>query len=74
MSHKTSQQFDAGYYFRFYENPRTRVATPAENARRAALIVAIVRQLELPVRRILDAGCGLGLLRAQLLQAFPKAR
>jgi predicted TPR repeat methyltransferase len=73
MSHKSTHLFDAGYYRRFYMDPRTRVTTPAQCARRAALIVAILRQLELPVRRILDAGCGLGLMRTALLEAFPKA-
>ena len=34
---------------------------------------ALVKQLELPVKRILDAGCGLGWLRAPLLDAFPGA-
>lgn len=70
----TARSFDAGYYHRFYMNPRTRVATPAEIARRATLIAAVVRQLELPVTRILDAGCGLGLMRATLLEAFPQAQ
>lgn len=70
----SSQAFDASYYHRFYTNPRTRVATPQERARRAALIAAVVRQLELPVSRILDAGCGLGLMRAPLLKAFPGAQ
>lgn len=74
MPPKSTNSFDAGYYRRFYMDPRTRVTTPAQCARRAALIAAIMRQLELPVRRILDAGCGLGLMRAPLLQAFPKAR
>ena len=32
-----------------------------------------VKQLDLPVRRILDAGCGLGWFRKPLLQAFPRA-
>jgi predicted TPR repeat methyltransferase len=41
--------------------------------RRAALIAAFVRHGELPVRRILDAGCGLGLMRAPLLKFFPRA-
>ena len=74
MPHKSTHSFDAGYYRRFYIDPRTRVTTPAESARRAALIAAILRQLEVPVRRILDAGCGLGLLRPALQRAFPKAR
>lgn len=71
LSKQPSRTFDAKYYQRFYLNPRTRVITPADSARRAALIAAVLRQLELPVRRILDAGCGLGLMRDTLLQAFP---
>ena len=43
-------------------------------ARRAELIAAFARHVELPVRRILDAGCGLGLMRAALLCRFPRAR
>jgi predicted TPR repeat methyltransferase len=74
MPHKSTHSFDAGYYRRFYIDPRTRVTTPAERARRVALIAAILRQLEVPVRRILDAGCGLGLMRPALQRAFPKAR
>ena len=69
-----SQLFDAGYYRRFYTDPRTRVTTPEEISRRAALLAAVMRHLELPVRRILDAGCGLGLMRTGLLHAFPEAR
>ncbi len=41
---------------------------------RAALISAAVRYLDLPVRRILDAGCGVGLMRAALLRQLPGAR
>ena len=33
-----------------------------------------VRDLQLPVRRILDAGCGIGLLASPLRQQFPRAR
>lgn len=43
-------------------------------ARRADLVAAFVRHAELPVRSILDIGCGLGLMRTQLLRHFPKAR
>jgi predicted TPR repeat methyltransferase len=70
----SSAPFDAGYYRRFYTNLRTRVTTPEESSRRATLIAAVMQQLELPVRRILDAGCGLGLMRPTLLSAFPSAR
>jgi SAM-dependent methyltransferase len=66
-------RFDASFYRRFYLDPRTRVVTRAEMARRADLIAAFVRHGEYPVRRILDAGCGLGLMRAALLRHFPRA-
>jgi 2-polyprenyl-3-methyl-5-hydroxy-6-metoxy-1,4-benzoquinol methylase len=73
-SRTAARQFDAGFYRRFYLNPRTRVVTPAEMARRADLVAAFVRHGELPVKSILDVGCGLGLMREQLLRHFPKAR
>jgi predicted TPR repeat methyltransferase len=41
--------------------------------RRADLVAAFVRHGEFPVKRILDVGCGLGLMRAALLEHFPKA-
>ena len=69
----TTRSFDARFYQRFYMNPRTRVTTRAEMTRRAGMVAALVKQLEIPVKRILDAGCGLGWLRAPLLKAFPAA-
>jgi SAM-dependent methyltransferase len=66
-------RFDSSFYQRFYANPRTRVTTQAEMARRATAIGALVSHLDVPVRRILDAGCGLGWMRPPLLRAFPKA-
>ncbi|MDY6949014.1 MAG: class I SAM-dependent methyltransferase [Pseudomonadota bacterium] len=68
-----SKRFDARFYQRFYMNPRTRVTTREQMARRAGMVAALVKQLELPVKRILDAGCGLGWLRPPLLEAFPGA-
>ena len=66
--------FDRAYYQRFYHDPRTAVTSRAEMRSRAALIAASVRYLGLPVKRILDAGCGVGLLRAPLLRRLPRAR
>ena len=66
--------FDQAYYQRYYHNPRTAVTSRAEMRARAALIAAGVRYLGLPVRQILDAGCGVGLLRAPLLRRLPGAR
>jgi 2-polyprenyl-3-methyl-5-hydroxy-6-metoxy-1,4-benzoquinol methylase len=66
-------QFDAAYYDRFYRNPRTRVTTPDERGRQLALTIAVLRHQEIAVKKILDAGCGLGLARAPLLRAYPEA-
>jgi hypothetical protein len=48
--------------------------TPAEMGSRARLIAAILTQAGIPVRSILDAGCGLGLLRKPFAEVLPKAR
>jgi trans-aconitate methyltransferase len=66
-------RFDRRFYQRFYVNPRTRVTTREEMTRRAQAVAALMKHLELPVRRILDAGCGMGWMRAPLLKAFPDA-
>ena len=70
----SQDRFDARYYRRFYRNPRTRAATPRTVARQAAFIAAYLRHLELPVRRVLDIGCGLGWMLGALGREFPKAR
>jgi SAM-dependent methyltransferase len=65
--------FDHDYYRRFYFDPRTAVTSRAEMRARARLIAGCVDYMGLPVRRILDAGCGVGLLRAPLLRALKRA-
>ena len=66
-------QFDRDYYQRYYYDPRSAVATRAEMRARARLIAAFVGHVGLPVRRILEAGCGTGLLRAELRRLLPPA-
>ena len=65
--------FDREYYRRFYFDPRTAVTSRAEMKARARLIAAYADHVGLPVRRVLDAGCGIGLLRAPLRRALPRA-
>ena len=67
-------RFDKAYYDRFYRNPKTRAVTPAATRRQARFIAAYVRHLEIPVRRLLDVGCGTGVLLRALGREFPKAR
>ncbi|HEY0748695.1 MAG TPA: class I SAM-dependent methyltransferase [Steroidobacteraceae bacterium] len=66
--------FSAAYFRKFNLNPATRVVTPAEMRSRAALISSILRQCQIPVRNILDAGCGIGLLRKPFKAFLPRAR
>jgi 2-polyprenyl-3-methyl-5-hydroxy-6-metoxy-1,4-benzoquinol methylase len=65
--------FDAQYYHRFYGDAETRSVTPAEVRRQVAFVSAYLKHMTLPVRRILDLGCGLGLMREPLLEAYPRA-
>jgi len=73
MSHGPAR-FDARYYRRFYQNPRTRAGTPHSARRQAEFICAYLSFLEIPVRRVLDVGCGLGRTLRAVQQTLPRAR
>jgi 2-polyprenyl-3-methyl-5-hydroxy-6-metoxy-1,4-benzoquinol methylase len=49
------------------------VTTAAQTRARAHLIAAVLRCLDIPVRRILDVGCGTGALRRPLLRKLQGA-
>jgi SAM-dependent methyltransferase len=66
-------RFNADYYRRYYLNPDTRAVSPAAARRQAAFIGAYLRFLEVPVRRIVDLGCGLGRTLRALQRTFPRA-
>ena len=69
-----TNNFSAAYFKKFYLNAATRVVTGAEMRSRAALIASALNQCQIPVRRILDAGCGIGLLRRPFEELLPRAR
>jgi 2-polyprenyl-3-methyl-5-hydroxy-6-metoxy-1,4-benzoquinol methylase len=66
--------FGPAYFREYYFNAATRVTSAPEMRGRALLIAAILRHSRIPVRRILDAGCGIGLLRKPFAAAMPRAR
>ncbi|MCW5773448.1 MAG: class I SAM-dependent methyltransferase [Rhodospirillaceae bacterium] len=66
-------KFDRDYYRRFYLKRDSAVATREDMDARGRFIAAFAKHLGLDVRAILDAGCGLGLLRRSLVRAFPGA-
>jgi 2-polyprenyl-3-methyl-5-hydroxy-6-metoxy-1,4-benzoquinol methylase len=65
--------FNKAYYDRFYRNPKTRASSPAAAKRQAAFIAAYLRYVELVPKRILDVGCGTGLVLNALQREFPRA-
>jgi 2-polyprenyl-3-methyl-5-hydroxy-6-metoxy-1,4-benzoquinol methylase len=67
-------RFDAQFFHRYYRDPSTRVADETDGARVAALIAAVLGYFRLPVRDVLDVGCGVGRLREPLAAQFPGAR
>jgi len=71
---KATTVFGSAYFRKFYTNAATRVITPTEMRSRARLIAAILAQASIPVRSILDAGCGIGLLRKPFAEVLPRAR
>ena len=69
-----SAGFDSAYFRKYYFDAATRVTTAAEMRDRAQLIAAVLRHAGIPVRSILDAGCGIGLLRKPFFAVLPRAR
>lgn len=66
--------FGAAYFRKFYLTKATRVTDAGEMRGRARLIAAVLAHAAIPVRSILDAGCGIGLLRAAFARVLPRAR
>lgn len=69
-----SKTFDSAYFRKYYFNAASRVTTAAEMRGRARLVSATLCHACIPVRSILDAGCGIGLLRKPFAEALPRAR
>lgn len=65
--------FNEAYYRRYYEDPRTRVAAPEEISSLADFVCGYLKYMDVPVRRVLDMGCGLGAWKPELKRHFPRA-
>jgi hypothetical protein len=66
--------FDSAYFRKYYFDAATRVTTVPEMRGRARLIAAVLNHAGISVRSILDAGCGIGLMRKPFAEATPRAR
>jgi hypothetical protein len=71
---RLAARFDSAYFRKYYFDAATRVTSAAEMRGRARLIAAVLHHAGIPVRRILDAGCGIGLLRKAFAAEIPRAR
>jgi SAM-dependent methyltransferase len=65
--------FDEAYYRRFYVDRPTRAQHPSDVRRLAAFVFAYLNYLRIPVRRVLDVGCGLGRWHGAVAQHHPRA-
>lgn len=65
--------FDEAYYQRFYFDKKTSVVDPAHTERLGAFVCAYLQYLRVPVRRVVDVGCGIGLWRDIVARHFPGA-
>jgi SAM-dependent methyltransferase len=65
--------FDKTYYDRFYRDRKTRVSSRRDTERLGRFVCAYLDYAGLRVRRVLDAGCGLGYWRRVIARHHPRA-
>lgn len=73
MKSASDDWFDEAYYQRYYFDKKTRVVDPEHIARLGAFVCSYLQYLRVPVRRVLDVGCGIGLWREVVARHFPDA-
>jgi trans-aconitate methyltransferase len=66
--------FNRDYYKRFYVNRATRIRDTTNIPDLADFVFSYLRHLHLPVRTVLDVGCGLGEWKIACEKAYPKSR
>ncbi|CAM3859361.1 class I SAM-dependent methyltransferase [Paracidovorax anthurii] len=73
MKSASPTTFDEAYYQRFYFDKKTRVVDPAHTERLGTFVCSYLRYLRVPVERVVDVGCGIGLWRDIVARHFPAA-
>ena len=71
MQSASAQWFDEAYYQRYYFDKKTSVVDPKHLERLGTFVCSYLKYLRVPVERVLDVGCGVGLWREQLQRHFP---
>lgn len=65
--------FDEAYYQRYYFDKKTSVVDPEHIERLGAFVCSYLKYLRVPVARVLDVGCGIGLWQGVLAKHLPDA-
>ena len=73
MQSASATLFDEAYYQRFYFDKKTSVVDPAHMERLGTFVCSYLKYLRVPVQRVLDVGCGIGLWKGIVAQHFPGA-
>lgn len=73
MKSASNQCFDEAYYQRYYFDKKTRVLDPEQIERLGAFVCNYLKYLRVPVLRVLDMGCGIGLWQKVVSRHFPDA-
>lgn len=74
MKSASDSWFDEAYYQRYYFDKKTSVVDPQHMERLGSFVCSYLKYLRVPVRRVLDVGCGIGLWRDIIARHFPEAR
>lgn len=74
MQSASNEWFDEAYYQRYYFDKKTRVVDPQHARRLGDFVCAYLHYLRVPVTRVLDMGCGIGLWRETVQRHLPGAR
>ena len=73
MKSASAALFDEAYYQRFYFDKKTSVVDPQHVERLGTFVCSYLKYLRVPVHRVLDVGCGIGLWKDIMAQHFPLA-
>ncbi|MBP6645173.1 MAG: methyltransferase domain-containing protein [Burkholderiaceae bacterium] len=74
MKSANESLFDEAYYQRYYFDKKTSVVDPDHVDRLGSFVCSYLKYLRVPVKQVLDMGCGIGLWRDQVLRHYPKAK
>ncbi|MDW5441143.1 class I SAM-dependent methyltransferase [Polaromonas sp. SM01] len=73
MKSASDQWFDEAYYQRYYFDKKTSVIDAGHVERLGNFVCSYLKYLRVPVKRVLDVGCGIGVWREIVAKHFPDA-